>query len=268
MDPVIAIEILGRSSKLSIFERVERILMAMPELSMSCISQAAPVGSPQFSAALEAREEALGVATLPARSLNLLLGLCQQQVPRDLSAPIIWHAPSLSTSEKAAILQDVWGGGLLVQKTITVLFAQSLLVLCSSVGDYRLTRGDIRSISRALGLSKSRARHVRINPGEYPPEQEYGLLEGMVSPFLDPGRPTRLSAVVFGESPEVWSQENKRIAISLSPFESLLVPVDHYRSLRKAYASAAYSDGVRWFEVGFVPPERTPYERESLALCT
>ncbi|SRR5712692_7658734 len=224
-----------------IFQHLERKLTVAPQLQIRSILERAAVGLPTFTEALEARERALGVTTLASQTLLHLFSLYQQHVSPDLASSVIWHEPSLLASEKAAILP-----GHLVQKSITLRFAERL-VLCSGVGDFRMSRPLLRQIARSLELEQSRYQRVRINPWEYPPEYLYGILEGMVSPFLRAGHVTHLEAVVFLAFSDAQALPHTQVAISLSPFESLLVPLASFQQVLNAYADATYPG--RWIEL-------------------
>jgi hypothetical protein len=239
-----------------IFQHLERKFTAAPTLKLSSILHTAAVGSPAFTEALEARSRALGVTTLPSQTLLHLLSLYQQHVSPDLDSSIIWHRPSLAAGEKAALLP-----GHLVQKSITVQFEDSL-VLCSGIGDFRLSHSLLRQIARARGLKKRVHKHLQINPIEFPPEYLYGILEGMVSPFLSPGRVTCLDAVVFLASPTASVDRKKQVVISVSPFESLLVPFSSFQALLYAYADSTYPD--KWTEIPVEPGVCLPAEREAV----
>ena len=86
-----------------------------------------------------------------------------------------------------------------------------------------------------------------INPAEYSPEEDLGLLTGMVSPFWAPGRSThRLHAFILLTEPTGdGEQPAPLVAISLSPWESLLVPRAQFRVLVQRYAQRAYPT-LRW----------------------
>ena len=89
-----------------------------------------------------------------------------------------------------------------------------------------------------------------INPAEYSPEEDLGLLTGMVSPFWAPGRSThRLHAFILLTEPTGdGEQPAPLVAISLSPWESLLVPRAQFRVLVQRYAQRAYPT-LRWLEI-------------------
>lgn len=235
----------------ALFTILERKLLAEPSLQVRSILQTAAVGLPGFTQALEARTRALGVATLPSLTLLHLFSLYQRYVSADLSAAVLWHQPSTTARQKAALLPE----GYLVQKSVTVQFEDSL-VLCSGIGDFTMSNGLLREIARALNLKNRVHKHRQINPSwAYPPEYLYGILEGIVSPFLPVGRVRDLLAVVFLAAPTSTADETRQVVISLSPFESLAVPLGCFQSLLYAYAGAHYPE--RWIAIDTdVPAER------------
>jgi len=242
-----------------IFQHLERKFTAAPTLKLSSVLRTAAVGLPTLTEALEARDHALGMATLPSQTLLKLLSLYQQHVSRDLAASVLWHRPSLSAREKTTILP-----GYLIQKTLTLQLGGDL-VMVSGVGDFKVDRPLIQQIIRALDLKKRVQKLVHINPREYPSESLYGILTGMVSPFLEPARSTTVQAVVFLKHLEIGGDWDKLVAISVSPFESLLVPIASFHTLLYAYAGATYLD--RWREIAVEPGGRTVAEREVVLVC-
>lgn len=240
-----------------LFQHLERTFTAAPALQISSILRTAAVGLPAFTEALEARERALGVATLPSQTLLHLFSLYQQHASADLSSSVLWHRPSLSAREKAALLPEHH----LVQKSVTVLFEDSL-VLVSGLGDFTLSHHLLRQTALTLGLKNRVHKHLQINPWQYPPEYLYGILEGMVSPFLHPGRLRNLHAVVFLADPTKSTDGNEQAAISLSPFESLSVPLASFQHLLHAYAGTIYPE--RWRAISVETGARAPVERVAL----
>ena len=80
------------------------------------------------------RVQELSVATMAAESLQLLLEIARNEGVTDLDRRVIRHKPSLSAADKQAMLPD-----LLVQKTVTILI-ENTFVLCSSIGDLKISR--------------------------------------------------------------------------------------------------------------------------------
>ncbi len=85
------------------------------------------------------------------------------------------------------------------------------------------------------------------------------MLPGMVSPFLSPLRPSRLAAVVQVSWPEAWEDQDKAVGVSLSLFESLILPLRCFRAILRQYAKRAYTPGLRWIEV--FPQDMLPVEQ-------
>jgi hypothetical protein len=198
-------------------------------------------------AELRQRSHLLGISTISCESLILM-----HQILSTLGAPhmIRRHAPSMSAAAKQAVLDaELNGVPVLVNKTVTVRLGAAHL-LCTGVGDFTINRHVLAKVASVLGLPKKTAKACRINPPDYSPEHELGLLTGMVSPFVSPsisGR--RLHAVVRLGSTEVAHGDKPMVAISLSPFESLLVPLAEFGRLARLYAVTAYPD-IEWVEIG------------------
>jgi hypothetical protein len=109
-----------------------------------------------------------------SNKLNLVEGLTLEDREWLRIRRVIRHKPSLSAADKQSILPD-----LLVQKTVTILI-ESKFVLCSSVGDLKISRKLLGEIAVTLGLPR-RGNKSYINPAAFIPEIELGLLRGMVS---------------------------------------------------------------------------------------
>ena len=69
------------------------------------------------------------------------------------------------------------------------------MVMVTWIGDRLLGRAERFALAAKLGLSRSAARQVTPNPPGCVAEQAFGLLRGMVSPFLPVGYGTGLRAV-------------------------------------------------------------------------
>ena len=179
---------------------------------------------------LSERESALGIATLRADSLFLLFGLFQEEgldIADYLFGP---HPASLRAWEKQALLPR----GVHVQKTVSLLFGGRLL-LVTSIGDRQFKRAERFALAAHLGLSRKASHRATLNPPGCIAERDFGLLRGMVSPFLSPGFGTGLCAVVQLSWPREWEDDGQHVAISLSPCESLLIPLRCYRRILHQY---------------------------------
>ena len=200
-------------------------------------------GASARSQALVLRERLLGPATLSSASLRLLYDICSQFVD-DLPERIYWHAPTLSASETQAVLPTQ----VLVQKTVSVEMAGRLL-LWTGVGEYEHTLDQRRVVASALGLPRRAAKQCSTNPATCRPEQEFAMLPGMVSPFLPLLHPTRLVAVVQAPWSTDWDDMGCAVGVSLSLFESLLLPLHCFRAILRQYAARAYATATRWIEL-------------------
>ena len=196
------------------------------------------------------RKHLLGPATLPGTSIQLLATCAEESLPRGAGETRIsaWEARPLHTrlvrhrhSHSAIETQALLPPRVLVQKTVT-LAVDELLVFCTGVGTWRLSRRDLHAITGALGLSSRKSRHTTINPESLQTVEEFGMLPGMVSPFLRPMRATRLAALVVLPWPRCWEAQGREVAISLSLWESLLLPLGCLRPLLRCYAARAYPE--------------------------
>jgi hypothetical protein len=209
------------------------------------------------SESLAQREHLLGVATLSGASLRLLYDLASPYV-KDLPDRICWHVPTHSAMETQAVLPPQ----VLVQKTVSVEMAGRLL-LWTGVGEQAHTLEQRRSVAEALGLPRRAAKQCSTNPASCRPEEEFAMLPGMVSPFLPPYHPSRLTAVVYVLWPVDWEEQGKAVGVSLSLFESLILPLYCFRAILRQYVTRAYEPHIRWIEVCQQNP--LPEEREQAA---
>jgi hypothetical protein len=194
------------------------------------------------------RKHLLGPATLPGASIQLLATCASeslQRLPRnELSTPwemrplhtrLVRHRPTQSAVETQALLPP----GVLVQKTVTLALGESL-VLCTGAGKQRLSRQERYAIAEALGLPQRTGRHTTINPETCDSIEVFGMLPDMVSPFLRSLHATKLTALVILPWPRRWEAQAREVAISLSLWESLVLPLGCLRPLLRLYANRAY----------------------------
>jgi hypothetical protein len=189
---------------------------------------------------LARRKQLLGPTTLSGASIQLLYE-CATDSLRRLSLP--WHGHSLSAAETQALLPP----GVLVHKTVSLTLAETLL-LCTSVGPQRVTRQQLHTIAAALALPRQAVKQCTINPVTSNPVETFAMQPGMVSPFLHPSHLTALGALVLLPMPERWEAQEQEVAISLSLWESLVLPLRCLRPLIRTYARRAYP-GVRIIEL-------------------
>jgi hypothetical protein len=209
------------------FDLIERLLGSTP--SVSEIFKSLQKGG-NCEDALMQREKSLSVATMSAASLKLLWKVAQEEGLDNLYERVVRHGPSITARDTQALLKESC-----IQKTVTILI-EDQFILCSSIGDAKIPHQILRKIRKMLGLPRS-GFNSYINPNNFVPEVELGLLRGIVSTFFPPGRLTQLSQVVLITPEEELKQE---VAISLSPFESLLIPASLFPRIAIKYAQTAY----------------------------
>jgi hypothetical protein len=230
---------------------LEEVLYDLPPLEGVLLhwhTHGAAALTPGIVSLFSRRKQLLGPATLSGASIQLLATCAQECLPRGAEESWIspWEARPLHTrlvrhrhSQSAIETQALLPPGVLVQKTVTLALGE-LLVLCTGVGTSRLSRQELRVIAKALGLPNRRSRHATINPASSQTVEEFGMLPGMVSPFLRPTLATRLAALVVLPWPRCWEAQMREVAISLSLWESLVLPLGCLRLLLRLYANRAY----------------------------
>jgi len=207
---------------------------------------------------LARRKQLLGPTTLSGASIQLLYecatdSLHRLRLPgqdlhtpwesRPLHARLLRHGSTLSAAETQALLPP----GVLVHKTVSLTLAETLL-LCTSVGPQRVTRQQLHTIAAALALPRQAVKQCTVNPVTSNPVETFAMQPGMVSPFLHPSHLTALGALVLLPMPEQWEAQEQEVAISLSLWESLVLPLRCLRPLIRTYARRAYP-GVRIIEL-------------------
>jgi hypothetical protein len=207
----------------------------------------ASLPAPEAVALLQKREQLLGVATLSWRSISLL-----HEIISAVGVPhVIWRrSPSIRAADKQAVLDALLvNARMWVNKTVTIRLG-TMHLLCTGVGDFTLNRSLLAAVANELRLPKRTVKDCHINPADYSPESELGLLTGMVSLFLSPGISVhRLhAAILLTETAVGCAQRDQMVAVSLSPFESLLVPLAHFHILTQMYAQRAYP-ALRWLTI-------------------
>lgn len=230
---------------------LEEILYDLPPLEGVLLhwhTHGAKALTPGILSLFSRREQLLGPATLPGASIQLLANCASEslrRLPRDelstswetrpLHARLVRHRPTQSAVETQARLPP----GVLVQKTVTLTLGESL-VLCTGAGTQRLSRQERYAIAQALGLPHRTGRHTTVNPESCDSVEVFGMLPGMVSPFLRPSRATKLTALVLLPWPRRWEAQMREVAISLSLWESLVLPLGCLRPLLRWYAGRTY----------------------------
>jgi len=205
---------------------------------------------------LARRKQFLGPTTLSGASIQLLYACATDSLrrlpgqelhspwdSRPLHARLLRHGPSLSAAETQALLPP----GMLVHKTVSMTLAETLL-LCTGVSPQRVTRQHLRAVAAALALPRRTVKQCTVNPLTSNPVETFAMQPGMASPFLHPSHHTGLGALVLLPWPARWEAQAREVAISLSLWESLLLPLRCLRQLIRSYARRAYP-GVRIIEL-------------------
>src|SRR5258708_17440472 len=211
--------------------------------------------TPGITSLLYRREQMLGTATLSGASIRLLYECatdCIRRLPMPVYSPwdsrppharLLRHGPSQRAAETQALLPP----GVLVQKTVSVTFRERLL-LCTGVGTQSLTHRQLRDIATALALPYRTMKQCTINFSAHSSVEAFAMQPGMVSPFLHPERAAGLAALVLLPWPQRWEAQEREVAISLSLWESLALPLRCLRPLVRRYARRAYPE-VRLIEL-------------------
>jgi hypothetical protein len=228
----------------------EEVLYDLPPLEgvfLHWHSHGVTATTPGITSLLSRREQMLRAATLPGASIRLLYE-CAADCLRGLMMPVYspWDSRPLHArllrhgpSQRAAETQALLPPGVLVQKTVSVTLGERLL-LCTGVGIQSLTRWQLRDIAAALALPYRVLKRCTINSSTYTSVEAFAMQTGMVSPFLHPERAAHLSALVLLPWRELWEAQEREVAISLSLWESLVLPVRCLRPLLRQYARRAY----------------------------
>ena len=204
------------------------------------------------------RKQLLGPTTLSGASIQLLYECATDSLRRlnlpvqDLQSPwdsrplharLLRHGPTLSAAETQALLPP----GVLVQKTVSLTLSGTLL-LCTGAGSQRVNRQQLRAISEALALPRRAVKQCTVNALTSNPVELFAMQPGMVSPFLHPNHESAFDVLVLLPWPERWEAHEQEVAISLSLWESLLLPLGCLRPLLRSYARRAYP-GVKFIEL-------------------
>lgn len=223
------------------FSTVDRIIQALPPIETSW----AALPSPGAISQLTQREKLLGSASISRRAFQLMHEIIYDM---NLCHLIIRHPPSLKASTKQSLIDGrLKGVTLLVNKTVTLRLGTQHLLL-TGAGNFAVSRQLLQQIAARLALSKRMVKTCRINPTDFPPESELGLQTGMVSPFIAPAvSRQKLRGIMLLATPQI-DADDQMVAISLSPFESLVVRLCDFGALAYVYARRAYPD-LYWTKV-------------------
>ena len=234
-------------------QRLEEILYDLPPLEgvfLHWHTHGATSTTPGMLSLLSRRRQLLGPATLSAASVQLLAACaidclrrfqaqeaCSSWDNRPLHARLVRHGPSLRAVETQTLLPP----GVLVQKTVSVALADTLL-LCTGPGLQRLKRWQLQAVAAALGVPQRATHTSQIIAAACGSVETFAMQPGMVSPFLHPSSPAAIAALVLLPWPRRSEEQVQEVAISLSLWESLLLPLRCLRSLIRHYAARAYPE--------------------------
>jgi hypothetical protein len=116
------------------------------------------------------RKQLLGPTTLSGASIQLPCAWDS----RPVHARVLRHGPSLSAAETQVLLPP----GVLVQKTVSITLAETLL-LCTGAGSQRVTRQQLRALSATLDLPSRAFKRCSVNPESCNPADICGWRRGL-----------------------------------------------------------------------------------------
>ena len=197
---------------------------------------------------LARRKQLLGQTTLSGASIQLLYACATDSLRclrgqeigsqwdrRPLHARLLRHGPTLSAAETQALLPP----GVLALKTVSMTLGETSF-LCTGVGPQRLLRQHLRAIAAGLALPGRTVKQCTIYPLSYNLVETFALLPKMVTPFLHPSHHADVSALILSPWPKQWEARDREVAIPLSLWESLVLPLRCLRQVIRCYASRAY----------------------------
>ncbi len=204
-------------------------------LHVASLLQQHPLASPEVRLRFQQRERLFRAGTLSAHSLLLLL---HEAVAQGISLPhaLLCHKATLTAAQK----QQVMPPGVIVQKTLSLQFSDlpRTLVLVTGLGDFSLTAPHRHALADSLSITGSFARRSTINPAGCDPVALYGMQQGMITPFLAMRQPP-IAAIGVMEQ-EALPDACTHVAISLSLFESLLLPIAAFLPLLERYVERMF----------------------------
>jgi hypothetical protein len=235
-------------------QRLEEVLYDLPPLEgvfLHWHTYGLTSMTPGVISLLSRRRHLLGAATLSGASLQLLAACATDALyrfqwqkkavssweSRPLHARVVRHDCSLSAVETQALLPP----GVLVQKTVLVALADTPL-LCTGLGTQTLKRWHLQAVAAALALSGRAVKACRIHAEACGSVEAFAMQPDMVSPFLHPSSRTGLAALVLLPGPRCEEEQVQEVAVSLSLWESLLLPAACLRPLIRSYAARVYPE--------------------------
>ncbi len=233
--------------------RLEEVLYDLPPLEgvfLHWHTHGVTSTTPGMLSLLSRRKQLLGPATLSAASLQLLAACatdslrrfqtqeaCSSWDSRPLHARLVRHGPSLRAAETQGLLPP----GVLVHKTVSAALADTLL-LCTGAGTQHPKRWQLQAVASALGLPGQTTKQGHIHTVVCDSIETFAMQPALVSPFLSPSTPAGFAALVLLPWPKHCEEQAQEVTISLSLWESLLLPLRFLRPLIRRYAARAYPE--------------------------
>lgn len=187
----------------------------------------------QVQKALVARELEMGPGTLSAHAIGQLLNITESLGIIDIGNRILHHEPTYSASDKQIFLP----GKVLVQKTLSIKCGDEY-VLMTGVGNWTISKKQKVHLLKNGTLPPSARASFTINPPSLDVASVLKMAPGMVSPFLKPGTDPCIERIIILK-PEI-SINDTQFAISLSLFESLVLPTSHFVNIISMYLHSAF----------------------------
>ncbi|MDR6450166.1 hypothetical protein J2794_006306 [Paraburkholderia terricola] len=195
---------------------------------------AEPTATPgHVQKALIVRELEMGPGTLSAHAIGRLLNITESLGIVDIGNRILHHEPTYSASEKQIFLPS----NVLVQKTLSLKCGDSY-VLMTGVGNWTITKRQKAHLLKDGTLPPSARDSFTINPPSLDVASVLQMAPGMVSPFLKPGTDPCIERIIIIE-PDI-SINHTQFAISLSLFESFVLPTRHFVEVTSLYLLLAF----------------------------
>lgn len=215
-------------------EDCQRRFHRFSSLHLTSLLRQYEVYSPFLPAWLAKRERSFGAATLPAQSLLLLLTLAEQYGV-DSAHSIVSHEATVTAAQTQAVLSSTT----VVQKTVCLEIVNRRgetpdLVVLTGLGNFALERGHRHVLADHLGYFHRAVKRAVLNPPWLDPVALFGMMPGMVSPFLAPEPPPPLAALAVLKT--LPPSDMTHVAVSVSLFESLVLPIATFFPLLESYA--------------------------------
>lgn len=163
------------------------------------------------------------------------------------------HAPAFSAQKNEEILEEYQADieaqigetcVLKILKTVSIdyrgftLHGRKPLVIAAGIGNFEMSRQQLIAIARRLDpfLSNKKAKSIIINPEDCITTTLVGCIPGMLKPMLHPLHAMNVSGIAYFSPQEL----DGYVAFTVSPIDSIVVPVSYFEWCLRRYASEAY----------------------------